>query len=533
MSKTGEFDLNFPGATIICDTQEKKLAILNYLNGRSPNFDLDLSTDKFQNTLEQVVFNTTYIHEGRHLHDYLTAPLLTTHWLQRIFSLSFSVIAIDSWKHSSKRYKYLPLPFNRWLGLTPEKKSDLLRHKGISENDVPFYNISAFNDVSSDELDKLPLFDKYLIYPALAQIQMDEEKDNFQLDSYNTDYSVRSFMESLAFIIQSTEIVLKYGDEGERFADFIREKSFENFMSLGKKKRNEGKEIGRTDYLGYTNYSSMFTYVYRFCFRTKVNPYHVYPFIAYMLFWGLCGDPTTNTSRALAPRNRLESFFHLDEKGYDMVLCNDETLHVLFNNPLETFNSWDNTVRKAYLSCPINMVIQNEQFFPLSAISGAIDFRKYYTDIVHEGEDLSLQLKSIGYNSVSNYIHGITGAMAYMADMMLKSAPTYLYPEMYVQNLNKFVNVPFRIQFTNGIAISESELTSDSNIIFDNGMIYGNSLNQHSDTNRNCILKCKDYIESKKYIDFYNVLLGTSLIEKPGSLIREMLPGIKPWFINV
>ena len=109
----------------------------------------------------------------------------------------------------------------------------------------------------------------------------------------------------------------------------------------------------------------------------------------------------------------------------------------------------------------------------------------------------------------------------------------YLYPEMYVQNLNKFVNVPFRIRFTNGIAISESELTSDPNIMFDNGMIYGNSLNQHSDTDRNCILKCKDYLESKKYIDFYNALLGTSLIEKPGSLIREMLPGIKPWFINV
>ena len=152
MSKTGEFDLNFPGATIICDTQEKKLAILNYLNGRSPNFDLDLSTDKFQNTLEQVVFNTTYIHEGRHLHDYLTAPLLTTHWLQRIFSLSFSVIAIDSWKHSSKRYKYLPLPFNRWLGLTPERKSELLRHKGISENDVPFYNCLLYTSDAADEL---------------------------------------------------------------------------------------------------------------------------------------------------------------------------------------------------------------------------------------------------------------------------------------------------------------------------------------------------------------------------------------------
>lgn len=42
MSKTGEFDLNFPGATIICDTLEKKRAILDYLNSKSPNFDLDL-----------------------------------------------------------------------------------------------------------------------------------------------------------------------------------------------------------------------------------------------------------------------------------------------------------------------------------------------------------------------------------------------------------------------------------------------------------------------------------------------------------
>lgn len=533
MSKTGEFDLNFPGATIICDTQEKKLAILNYLNGRSPNFNLNLSTDNFQNTLEQAVFNTTYIHEGRHLHDYLTAPLLTTHWLQRIFSLSFSVIVFDSWKHSSSHCKHLPLPFNRWLGLAPEVKHELLRHRGISKEDVPFYNISTFEDVLSYDVDKLPLFDKYLIYMALSRMQLDIDAINDKYDSYNTDYSIRSFLESLAFICQSTEIVLRYGNEGVKIVDHVREKSFENFMSLGERKRIRGEEIVRFDYLGYANYTSMFTYVYRFCYRNKVNPDYVYPFIAYMLFWGLCGDPTTNTSRALAPRNRLESFFHLDEMGYDMALCYDGTLQTLFNNPIETFNSWDNTVRMAYLNCTPRIIIQNEQFYPLSTISEAIDFRKYYTDIVHKGKDLSLQLKSIGYHSVSNYIHGITGAMAYMADMMLNSAPMYLYPEMYVQNLKKFVNVPFRIRFVNGIAISESELTSDSNIIFDNDMIYGNSLNRHSDTDINCILKCKDYLESKKYIDFYNVLLGTSLIEKSGSLIREMLPGIKPWFINV
>jgi hypothetical protein len=119
-----------------------------------------------------------------------------------------------------------------------------------------------------------------------------------------------------------------------------------------------------------------------------------------------------------------------------------------------------------------------------------------------------------------------------MATRMLYTPLAYLYPEMYVQNLNLHVNVPFRIQFTNGVAISKDEVESDSDIIFDNGMIYRDSMNQYSDADENYILKCKDYLESKEYIDFYNVLLGNTSIKNPGSLISKMLPGIRPWFIN-
>lgn len=533
MSKTGEFDLNFPGATIICDTLEKKRAILDYLNSKSPNFDLDLSTDSMQQTLERVIFNTTYLHEGRHLHDYLTAPLLMEHWFQKLLSLSLSVNALESFKHSSIHYKYLPLPFNQWLGLAQERKSELLQQKGISKNDVPFYDISAFREAASNELNKLSLFDKNLITAALSQIKLDE--GNPILDSYNTDYSTRSFLESLAFAIQATEMVLRYGKKGVEIVDFVvRDKSFENFMSLGDKKRNGGKKIERSDYLGYTNYTSMFTYVYRFCYRNNVNQNSLYPFIAYMLFWGLCGDPKANASHALSPRNRLESFFHLDELGYDMELSKDETLYTLFRRPLDSFNSWDTIVRKAYLQhlTPV-MIIQNGQFFPLSIISEGIDFRNYYSCVVQKGKELSLQLKLIGYHSLSNYINGIIGSMAYMADMMLSSASSYLYPEMYVKSFNQFVNVPFRFQFSNGITISQTEVMPNPDIIFDNGMIYKDGLRQHANSEVNYFLKSKDYIECKKYIDFCNVLFGNSLVEKPGSLIREMLPGIKPWFINV
>lgn len=150
----------------------------------------------------------------------------------------------------------------------------------------------------------------------MSQIKLDE--GNPILDSYNTDYSTRSFLESLAFAIQATEMVLRYGKKGVEIVDFVvRDKSFENFMSLGDKKRNGGKKIERSDYLGYTNYTSMFTYVYRFCYRNNVNQNSLYPFIAYMLFWGLCGDPKANASHALSPRNRLESFFIL--MNWDMI----------------------------------------------------------------------------------------------------------------------------------------------------------------------------------------------------------------------
>lgn len=103
------------------------------------------------------------------------------------------------------------------VGASSRKKVRTITTKGISKNDVPFYDISAFREAASNELNKLSLFDKNLITAALSQIKLDE--GNPILDSYNTDYSTRSFLESLAFAIQATEMVLRYGKKGVEIVD--------------------------------------------------------------------------------------------------------------------------------------------------------------------------------------------------------------------------------------------------------------------------------------------------------------------------
>ena len=507
---------------------------LEYLNGVKSDFNIDISGDNIKETFSSVIFNTTYIHEARHLHDYLTSPLLVSILLQRAMILSFSAFMIEAWrKLEDKHYKYLPLPLNKWISLPFDVKKDLLRIKGISEDCVPMYNILSESEFASFDIDSVPLFDQYLILCSSSSRKLDEEGTKSCLDSYNTDYSIRSFVESLAYIIQATEMALKFGDKGIQVLEHIQNESFNNFMCLGMRKKN-GSEIFKSDYLGYTNYTAMFTYVYRFALRNNVNPSVLYPFIAYTLFWGLCGNPSTNTVKGISPRNRLESFFNLGELGYNMNLNNNEIINSLFRSPLKTFISWDNIVHKAYTEYPIEIkILQNGDFFPLAIISKSIDFEEFYIAVTRTGKEMSLKLKEIGCDSLSIYIYNIFKAVAFMANVFLKSATTYLYPKMYVKNMHRFVNVPIRFKFANGISISHDEIRNSSNIIINNGAIYKDSITNCVESENNYILKSKDYLDAKKFIDFSDVLNGSCKIERQDSLIKEMLPGIQPWFINV
>lgn len=44
------------------------------------------------------------------------------------------------------------------------------------------------------------------------------------------------------------------------------------------------------------------------------------------------------------------------------------------------------------------------------------------------------------------------------------------------------------------------------------------------------ILDWEKYRNAKDYIDISNILFSKTNIDKPGHIIRERLPDIKPWF---
>ena len=76
MAKTGNFNLDFPGANIICDSFQKRESILNFVNGKSNDIDVTLFSSNIEQDIQNGVYNTTYIHEGKHLHDHLVCPQL-------------------------------------------------------------------------------------------------------------------------------------------------------------------------------------------------------------------------------------------------------------------------------------------------------------------------------------------------------------------------------------------------------------------------------------------------------------------------
>ena len=141
MAKTGSFDLNFPGAKLICDTPQKRASLLNYLNGQAQSIDVPLSYSNFEQDVDHALYNTTYIHESRHFHDHLLCPLLLHNYTLKILALYNLILATYTWIKGKQPYKYIPIPFCDWLELSEKEKLELIEKKRISTSDVPVYSL--------------------------------------------------------------------------------------------------------------------------------------------------------------------------------------------------------------------------------------------------------------------------------------------------------------------------------------------------------------------------------------------------------
>ena len=287
MAQTGLFNLSFPGAILYCDSIEKRTAIANYLSCKSNSIDIDISNFSIEKAIERSIYNTTYIHEGKHLHDHLVCPILFHNFVLKLTALFYSCHAILSWNHGIRPYKYIPLPFNKWLNLSQETKMQFVNENGISSSDVPMFSLRDAALLLRGEPVAEDDFTKSLLLGAIHYSEYWFNSTHRNSDGYNTDFSVISFAESSTFLQQCTEIARRYGKKGEAIVKQMTSHCFEQFQKLGKEKRENNRELSEKDYLGYARYATAFTAMFRYAVQNNIDSNYLYPFISYLLFWAM------------------------------------------------------------------------------------------------------------------------------------------------------------------------------------------------------------------------------------------------------
>ena len=222
MEKTGSFDLNFPGARLVCDTPQKRASLLNYINGDANTYEVELSHTNFEQDYENAIYNTTYIHEGKHVHDHLLCPYLLHNSTLKLHSYYYSLLAIHAWQNGDKPYKYIPLPFCDWLDLSYKEQIRLIEKKGISPSDVPIFSTHKARLLAIDKYKCDNKFIRNLLFGAANYWEYQINSRNYSFDGLTKGLNAYNFCESLALNQQLYEIVSKYGSYGyELYASLI------------------------------------------------------------------------------------------------------------------------------------------------------------------------------------------------------------------------------------------------------------------------------------------------------------------------
>lgn len=531
MGKIGNFNLDFPGAIIYCDSFEKKNAILDFLNKRKESIDIDIQFHDVDEAIQRALYNTTYDHEGKHLHDHLLCPMLYHNYALKLSSLYYAILTAHSWELSHKPYKYLPLPFTKWIELSDIERFNFVTRKGIDLDDVPYLSLHDAFQINRGEKECNDYFIKSLYCGALHYSEYWLNSIHNSPDTYNTEFSVRSFTESMAFVQQLTEIALRYGDEGEIICQSIIDTSFKMFQELGRRKREENIDLTYRDYYGYSLYTAAFTSIWRYAKQSKIDSTYIYPFIAYILFWALSPNEMFDIKESIFPRLRIEKLFNLDRVGIDLFLNHQDKLFNLFNDPINTFHEWDLLIGEKYIGTGIRIKSFSDSMC-LDIPSTPIDYERTYNLLIRKLFDMVNHLQTLGFMEVANYMNNIVDAMYRMSSGFCRYPTTYLYPEFYSKHANDFVNVPFRIEFENVDPIKPDEccIKREGISIIDE-YIYGDTLRAQNGKENN-IIDWRNYVNAEKYILFSGALYGNSNINMPGRLVKEFLPGIKPWFFE-
>lgn len=520
MAKTGSFDLNFPGAKIICDSPLKRESLLKYFNREMSSYEVELSLSDLEDDVQNAIYNTTYVHECKHYFDHLLCPYLLHNYTLKIIAFFNSILAINEWNNGKKTYQWIPIPFTTWLKMSYEKKLDLLKKKGLSKKDVPFFSFKDAFLISLGKKECRNRFIHYLLSGAVCYAEYWDNSMQISPEGEKTDFSLKSFTESMAYIQHLTEIFMRYGKYGEKIAQRILSLSFdfENCSSVYSMKHSE--------------YTAAFSMVNQLAKDADINPSFYYPFQSYVLFWSLCGVLENNSLTCLYPRNRLEGLYHVNASLESLELNNTNVIKHLIVHPFETFEKWDNLVTPLYVKS--NKEFQGKLYFSNIKFSQKRkSFKDFYDGYIRKYITMKNKLDSLGLFWPSFYVYNIADSLLYMSNLFCEEPGRYLYPEEFSKNLKNFSNVPYRFIFQNVDPIREEECPQKrKGIVFLNDSVYGDSLVSDNIGIFNKKMDYRAYEETKEYLHFSDALYGSSNINMPGTIIKNHLPGIKPWFFK-
>lgn len=410
----GKFDLLFVGALINCDTPPKVKAVHRFLKGESDSHYLDLfSAQNVQELTEIIWYNTTFIHESRHVHDYLLFPSLNTEYYHRLLSVLFTVNSLNYGSIIGDKlgYNVLPIPLTKWFHSDRAAQLEMLNEwsdNGFSASAplVTLPNPSVPRTKSYEQLiDSLDLYTKGLVW-GNTYYMLDNALRTFKsVDQYDRAISIKSLLEASAIAVQVYAAESLYGDTGINLInETIRDAQlYETYPSRR-----------------FTEYSTVFSRVYYYMFYHKtLNVYYFIPFVSILMCWCFCGNVFERGS--YNPVHRFRAFINEDfGKGLSFA--------DIIQDPLGVFARWDNL----YGHKPLNMAEYN------------LKQRARY-------EQLYQACKENGLKEVAAYVEMIAKASQRMNLIYMDNPLNYILPNKYLEQFSLFTNIPICYSIKKGI----------------------------------------------------------------------------------
>lgn len=531
MAKTGSFDLNFPGANLICDTPQKRESLLKYINGDADSYEVKLSYTDFEQDVDNAIYNTTYIHESKHYHDHLICPYLLHNYMLKLTALFFSLLSVYSWENGNKPYKWIPIPLTSWIKLPLKKKQELIEEKKISTNDIPMYSFKEAVYVANGSRKCEDVFTNNLLNGAIAYNECTLNSSSIPPEFLDSGYTIRSFTESMGFIHQLAAIANYYDDYGNKIIGEIINRSYDVFDKTGQQISPETISDFSEINIRSKDYTAALDLAIRIAKKTGIEKIQKYSLSSYILFWALCTNPITGINNYVIPGLRLQGLLSsINENKIDFK--EDSVLRDFYKNPFIAYQIWNNIIYPGFLKHNLCKERKESQSNIESDIKSSLF--SFYEEEIKGCYKMMNILYPIGFRGPSLFLYELADSLFRMSSLFLNDPQEYLLPLDYAKNLHKFVNIPFRFQYSANIKpIAKEECKNfREGIGINHKYVYGDSLIPESQGIPYIGMDWRVFELCSKYFDLSDALFGHPNINMPGALIKEFLPGIKPWFFN-